>query len=242
MEMLEKREVLESMIDFVNEDLSNVPEHRRVGLYYKAIAILPTDEIADLPMPHRQDGISKELWGDLINIQSTLKNFLNEILDPKMNGGEIVFEVVLKPSLMIMDKFYLRHMKWFEKDLNKSIDQIILWQEIVDPDSYFLKFFVSQALNGIPKSWLKKCPECGKFFLHPHKRQKIFCSNPCASKFLQRKRRLELRKDPRKYNLWLQKMRMYQRKRYETAVRANLGANVKIKQLKRLNEKRLNDA
>lgn len=59
-----------------------------------------------------------------------------------------------------------------------------------------LKYKFVLALDGIPISSVRKCPECKSWFIHTSKRERIFCSNKCASKSSNRDRYQKTMKKP----------------------------------------------
>jgi len=56
-------------------------------------------------------------------------------------------------------------------------------------DEVTLLYYFIKALEGVPASAFRQCPDCLKFFLHLSKRIKKYCSNKCASRSGVRKRR-----------------------------------------------------
>jgi len=67
-------------------------------------------------------------------------------------------------------------------------------------------------LNGLPNDCIKKCKECGRYFLQLSRKVKVFCSQQCASRFLARDYRA---KHPEEYRT---KQREIMKKRYRAAV------------------------
>jgi DNA-directed RNA polymerase subunit RPC12/RpoP len=83
-------------------------------------------------------------------------------------------------------------------------------------------------LDGVPIQWIHKCNGCGRLFLNPTKRAKIFCKSLCTSRFIMQTKRQELKKDPKAYNDYLRKQREYMQKQYEKKRKAQFGPNVKV--------------
>ena len=84
------------------------------------------------------------------------------------------------------------------------------------------------VLDEVPIQWIHKCNGCGRFFLNPTKRTKIFCKSSCTSRSIMRIKREELKKDSKAYNDYLRKQREYMQKQYEKKRKAQFGPNVKI--------------
>jgi predicted RNA-binding Zn ribbon-like protein len=63
----------------------------------------------------------------------------------------------------------------FEHDANKRIEYLI--NDFVD------------CLNGTPVDSFKNCPECNSYFFQPTRREKIYCTNKCASRHIVRRSR-----------------------------------------------------
>ena len=47
------------------------------------------------------------------------------------------------------------------------------------------------CLDGVPVTSIKRCPECDNWFYQPTKKEKIYCNNRCASRYIVRKKRRE---------------------------------------------------
>jgi hypothetical protein len=100
-----------------------------------------------------------------------------------------------------------------------------------DEDTLLLYFI--QALEGIPLKAFKQCPECNKWFLHLKDTVKTYCTNNCASSYIMRKNRSELKKnDPDKYKEEGAKSNERAKKHYDKKVRVT-DPNVKIGRDKR---------
>jgi hypothetical protein len=75
-------------------------------------------------------------------------------------------------------------------------------------------FFFMRLLDGLPVSSIRKCIGCGHYFLHLTKRGKEYCTPSCASLYIQRKKREDLRRNhPRKYKTFLKKQKEIMRHR-----------------------------
>lgn len=105
-------------------------------------------------------------------------------------------------------------------DLEAIGDRIIntVYKTGSHQDTLLIHFI--QALNGIPLGAIRKCTECGNWFLHVSKRVKLFCSNKCAAKKVSRERRERLKKESSEaYNQELKNGAKRARKSYEKKVR-----------------------
>lgn len=58
-----------------------------------------------------------------------------------------------------------------------------------------LVFHLCRALEGYPFGAIKMCKECGKWFLHNSKREKIYCSPECGMRVANRTRRAKIKKE-----------------------------------------------
>jgi hypothetical protein len=86
-----------------------------------------------------------------------------------------------------------------------------------------LKFFFCLALNGVPVRAFRQCEECEKWFIHLTKRERQFCSNPCAARAGIRRRRAELKEnDPAEYDATLKEKAERAHKNYAKKVKARI--------------------
>jgi hypothetical protein len=83
-----------------------------------------------------------------------------------------------------------------------------------------LLFRFSQLLEAVPVSAFRRCKSCGKVFFHISKREKTYCSNLCAAKAGNKKRREAIKKSaPNLYQEQLRKASQRAQKSYEKKVR-----------------------
>jgi hypothetical protein len=88
--------------------------------------------------------------------------------------------------------------------------------------SFYFKFL--DCLDGVTLSSFHKCPECEHWFLNPYKKkEKIYCSNRCASRHIVRKKR----KDPSYLEGEKERARSRARKSYEKKIKMK-SPNAKI--------------
>jgi hypothetical protein len=67
----------------------------------------------------------------------------------------------------------------------------------------------------VPANAFTKCKECDRYFVNLTERERLYCSPICAWRFLAKKKREEMKKDPRKYREYLKRQREYMRGRYQ---------------------------
>jgi hypothetical protein len=78
-----------------------------------------------------------------------------------------------------------------------------------------------ETLNGIPISTVRKCPECGGWFIHLTNRKRDYCSNRCASRKGRRERTSRMKADhPERYEEELKKSRERAHRSYENKVKS----------------------
>jgi hypothetical protein len=84
---------------------------------------------------------------------------------------------------------------------------------LIKDNRLFLSFL--QTINGFQVETFKQCLECGQWFFHFAKRERIFCSNLCAARKGNRERRAQLKEeDPVAYKEELKKSSERARKSY----------------------------
>ena len=83
-----------------------------------------------------------------------------------------------------------------------------------------LLFYLCQTLEGVPFGAIKTCEECGNWFLHISKREKIYCSHKCGNIKANRDRRNKMKiEDPKKYEAELSAGAKRSRKSYVRKVK-----------------------
>ena len=108
-------------------------------------------------------------------------------------------------------------------DLDTIGDRIIntIYKAGSHQDTLLIHFI--QALNGTLIGAIRKCPECGNWFLHVSKRVKRFCSNKCAAKKVSRERRERIKREGiEAYNQELKNGAKRARKSYEKKVKRKI--------------------
>ena len=85
-----------------------------------------------------------------------------------------------------------------------------------------LLYHFVKALDGVPVSALVRCKECGGWFLHLSKRERVYCSNKCAAKKTSRERYRRLREhDPESYQVELESGRERAHRAYGRKVKTD---------------------
>ena len=115
---------------------------------------------------------------------------------------------------------------WPEGELKDETIQV--WESAGSEAETIIYYFI-RSLHGAKLSQIRNCPECGRYFFHGTKRDKIYCSNLCASRKNARDRRARMKEEePDKYQDILEGNAERARASYEKKIR-KLYAKVKIK-------------
>ena len=85
-----------------------------------------------------------------------------------------------------------------------------------------LKWDFMQALAGLPREALGKCPECGTFFVIKRKGAR-FCSGKCSARCSTREKRHQIKDDPAAYERYLADERERAHGKYAMKVKAESG-------------------
>ena len=106
--------------------------------------------------------------------------------------------------------------------------------EPIGSSERLLLFIFLKSLNSLPLKSIRRCEECGRWFIHVTKREKMYCGNLCAARKSNRDRRIKTKsKDPTAYEQELKKSRKRARKSYEEKVkRDNPKAKIQHRPLK----------
>lgn len=199
---------LEWIFDFLSVDLSNVDELRLEALedqaeYYfinqwRTIPLRGASVSDETAKMYRRRGIGRTRsdlrwpsdypWASALkSIQGLLTNELQWILDlsPESESWGVV-----QPSMI---PHRVRNVGEVKLAFDISPDSFSVGYRIIDsPDEEALNdpdYLLNNAkrtfylvLDRLPNGSIKKCAECGRFFLHLHKKPKMFCSQKCASR------------------------------------------------------------
>ena len=145
----------------------------------------------------------------------------------KLDGGRIskakahkllkMFE--LRPEILMTVSLELESVSNFDADGPYIFDGVFdtAWKPEAVKEARFkvevsaaknenaLLYHFVKALDKLPVSALVRCPECGAWFLHLSKRERVYCSNKCAATKTSRERYRRLREhDPESYQVELE--------------------------------------
>ena len=102
--------------------------------------------------------------------------------------------------------------------------------EVTEPlatDMELLVFYFIRLIEGVSFDSLRRCPECGRWFLHTSKHQRVYCENRCAARVNSRLKRERVKEqNPKKYDAELEAGAGRARKSYEKKV--NPKGNLKV--------------
>jgi hypothetical protein len=138
---------------------------------------------------------------------------------------------------------------------DRAIERIFVLNGLPDMTSYIKssgegRFEIERSpKEPVPENWLilnfiglveksetypiRKCKgeskdgKCGRYFLNLTRREKLFCTPSCASRSIQAEKRDRLRKEG-EWEVYVSKMKKYQRERYKERIRAKLGRNIYV--------------
>lgn len=142
-----------------------------------------------------------------------LETFHTEMTIRVMTEG-IPYEMKAQGEGLEREKFFK-----CEKDRLRKVPIKLVFE--TDTEETTLKFHFIRTLEGVPLGAIKKCPECNKWFLHLSMREKIFCSNPCASRYgIRKKRKEEKENNPEEYKKNLQAAAERSHQNYRKKIKA----------------------
>lgn len=225
----EKIEGLNSLLEFMDLDLSGLSEQQKI--YWASIFYyLYEDKDAQIALDNAKPtdyliSIPRVSEVDLSVIQNALKVVIEKT--PKRPGD---------PALIL--PLYKRHLS-----PGKDRYQILAYPPpklsgANAPDLEALANTIGILIESLPLDPIKKCEECGKHFIHISKKVKKYCSPKCSYKHLSRKRREELKKHPRKYKAFKKSQREKMKRIYEQKKKVEFGPNVVVRRnAKRPNRK-----
>jgi len=228
--MKDREKRIQAWLDFIQADLDALPLDKRVSLIYPIFL----DVYINWPL------VPLELPSDmgLLSALGTWKTFF-EVFKPTLDDPDLescMLRIVHEPMWKALQ---VEIKSFFETVLHLNTGKMAgmgVYEYLTRaPSGIFRKGTIPipgrseemskdqsiaragipvliDILDGIPESAFKRCPECKKWFFHLSKRQKEFCSNRCASRYLTRKKRTESKEAREKYN---KKMREYMKKRHQ---------------------------
>jgi hypothetical protein len=180
--MKNKKMVLTSFLSFINTTLSEYKDYDYLNVKLIICALLglaPNDTIGkDLVATNLSPEKLKELQAKLKFI---LESLIKRVKHPRST---------IIPNTELIE-------------VNLPIRAIIVRNEdgtldlsITSDDFYsFLIYLFLNSLREIPSNNIKKCPTCKIWFLQTTLREKLYCSNMCASKAGNKRRRNKLGKE-----------------------------------------------
>jgi hypothetical protein len=156
--------------------------------------------------------IEREDWKpsgeiDVANLFAVFEQHVKFIIQAPLFGG---FEgKIVKDKKGREQRFWrVSRAKLYEKKLNVSV--------FTEFDKITLLLTFIRSLEGVKIGSLRRCPECGNWFLHMTKIKKIYCDNKCASRKNSRERRRKLKETkPKKYKKMMAENAKRARKSYE---------------------------
>ena len=212
----EKQKYLTQVLDFVNADLEALPFSEKLAwaarFHIQRYAFI----LAGKDFSKKFD--YEEKIKKLSPLQEVLRKHIDWLTTAK--EGEVLSMVPMRRHLRIGEDFSVQY------DLLPDEGLFVIHRQRgekeEDTHNLLVMLQFDDALDGLPRNALKKCPECGNFFAHLSKKEKDYCSPKCAYKFLSRKRRDELKRHPQKYKAYLKKQRESMRKVYEKKQRKGM--------------------
>jgi len=218
----ERRQKLEWFIQFSNMDLDKLRPGDKAKLEVEAPDnLFPRKELEEITIP--QQGASHPrfplygfetylpkwileplTWDTINELQTQVKNVLSSLSQRKEDRpGALTFPTKTNFIFNWNDRFRL--------------SKIPL---PTDHETYIaLKIY--DLVNGLSTDVIQKCKACGKYFLKPNRRKKLFCSYDCNWKYHgQIYRQNENYKKRKRNSQW---------KRYPKDLERKLGRRVKVK-------------
>jgi len=225
--MVFKARLISDLLNFIQTDLDGLTEGEGREIFQVLAllkGIIPSDirrwpdaKYASKKLNRYLGGSSKKpIPIDLKNakeLQSNLREFLNKLLLKQRKSRRLPHIELPEVKLFLEteDHFHFQHFPTSES-LEEGLP--------------ILNF--ASLLDGLPVGAIRKCEECGRYFVNISLRDKIYCNPKCTWKALSRRRRERLKKHPRKYEVYLKKQREIMRLKYEEKKKAEFGPNVII--------------
>jgi len=235
----ERSNLASGLARFVFEDDSEAVAEDEAGNQYDIQFLMPPTVLESLSI---SQGRMKDFLNKLIEIDGKIST-AKEGQSPSYFA--VLPKVDLKPVLMVGPDRLLK-VEFVDGDLlpeekGDKIDFIrfdpkemwSFWWDFLrgkspDLEKDYLLINIIHKLMGGSIGWIQKCKGCDRFFLNPTKKVKIYCSSSCACRSITRAEREELKKDPAKYQAYLEKQREYNKKSYKKKMRAKHGHKVLI--------------
>jgi hypothetical protein len=124
-----------------------------------------------------------------------------------------------------------RQLLLFSWPMEKAQIELVL--EPSESEKAFLYSFL-RTISGMNLRLIKRCKECGSWYVQARKRERLYCSDRCRAKKGNRERRKALKEQGGpEYELELEKGSERAKKAYDKKVREEINFNVKIGRDKR---------
>ena len=210
---------LQWVLEFTQTDLESLSRSRRYNLMDKLVYFTSPNFLHARPIfgdftyykdyyfppPKHRTTQQKERFAlaesALAKIQQDLSSMLQSLQDIISTGRRgSVKDYELCESLGMLsivdyipwekDKFQIRFKPKEDNDL-------VAWA----------KTHFAELLGGLPVHVIKRCKGCSAYFLNLTQREKDYCNSACASRSGQQRRREEIKKDPDRYEAYLEEAR-----------------------------------
>ncbi|HXX33815.1 MAG TPA: hypothetical protein VEM15_04995 [Thermodesulfobacteriota bacterium] len=238
-----KKEWLQWVLEFIQMDLDSLSTLKKEKLLDEVVyftldpfpAIFPLFRLDDdyrkehfcAPPEERTEPLKKRFAlaeQRLKRIQGAMQSVLENVENYRLlqfEGPKKSFELCKTFSELSLVKS-----PWTDDNSGKFDFRIVPTRE--DDLVGWAKLNFAKLLTDLPLHSITKCKGCGRYFLNLTERRKIFCTPSCASRSIARRKREELRKNPKKYRAYLNKQKKYTMKRYREMRRNQLGPNVRV--------------
>jgi hypothetical protein len=197
-----RKKWIQWFLDFVQSDLSSLPKARRDELVQQGSQFL-----------------SLHTEGDRVFVNTALQNLFKRVheatLPAKLDALQTALKGVVKWMTEPRGQYGLPQVEYSLTNLDGHFYKIA--PHDLTLEQYWEQLAVhifSDLIHGVELCSIKRCKGCGRYFVELTKRGKLYCNNSCASRSIQREKMGELKKDPEKYDAYLERQRNYLRKRY----------------------------
>jgi hypothetical protein len=235
------------VMDFCNSDIKSVSTFKKLELYFALKHFIPggrfeawVDDYEKWLPKLKSINLPSTIWDPVLLIQDEMRSFLAKLVDivEKIGSGKAHFAYIPLPDLNLKPVLQLYHrsdvfslgyvqskiveLARDEKEYNKvALLGIKAYRSVTPllPSEHYI-YNLGRRFDGVPLKWIKKCKGCGKFFLNPTEREKIYCNSSCASRSIARTKRERLYKNPKKREAYRKKMREIMKAKYEASQKA----------------------
>jgi hypothetical protein len=236
-----RKKWIQWVLDFIQMDLGSLSRMKRKTLAEEIVFFCDNnfftidwkdfEYILSFPPDKRGTLLNRylnEMETDANGIQKTLKSFIEKItLEPTETPYSYKLPEVF--SFLSIEWSFKEDRELYIPSLDKNQGHFIIHsfpQSDTLETGAVLNF--SKLIDGLEVHSIKNCKGCGRYFLNLTEREKIYCNSSCASRSIVKRKREELRKNPRKYKIYLEKQRRYMKRRYREKRRMQLGQKVRV--------------